>query len=146
MHRDPIEGANHNDGAPSRNAKSDFPSENATKQKSHRDFGFRRNGSPAYIEHWRVRVAVAAITFLAIVPGPAQAQSTTGPTPAPIGHRQPRAQDLPPDVLRDEGMTRPPMSHQPQGANLPSDEPHDAGKARSGRSILDKELQICRGC
>jgi hypothetical protein len=37
---------------------------------------------------------------------------------APIGHRQPRAQDLPPDVLRDEGMT----------------------------PFVDENLRICRQC
>ena len=45
---------------------------------------------------------------------------------APVGHRQPRPQDLPPSVLREEG-----------GAN------------RGGVNVdrqLDKELQICKGC
>jgi hypothetical protein len=45
---------------------------------------------------------------------------------APVGHRQPRPQDLPPSVLREEG-----------GAN------------RGGVNVdrqLDQELQICKGC
>jgi hypothetical protein len=65
---------------------------------------------------------------------------------APIGHRQPRAQDLPPDVLRDEGMAQPPMSAQAQAPARPPDGSHDSVKAPTQRSTLDKELQICRGC
>jgi hypothetical protein len=76
----------------------------------------------------------------------AQAQSTQGPMQAPIGHRQPRAQDLPPDVLRDEGMARSPINRQSQAPALPPDRPHDVGKARTSRSTLDKDLQISRGC
>jgi hypothetical protein len=56
--------------------------------------------------------AVVATVFLGI--GPASAQAVPGapavreePLPAPIGHRQPRAQDLPPRVLRDEGSINP---------------------------------------
>jgi hypothetical protein len=45
---------------------------------------------------------------------------------APVGHRQPRPQDLPPSVLRDEG-----------GANR--------GGVNADRQ-LDQELQICKGC
>jgi hypothetical protein len=46
---------------------------------------------------------------------------------APVGHRQPRPQDLPPSVLRDEGG----------GAN--------SGGVNADRQ-LDQELQICKGC
>jgi hypothetical protein len=96
------------------------------------------------------RVASAAAAILVIVgvalPVPAQAQSTPGPMQAPIGHRQPRAQDLPPDVLRDEGMAQPPTAHQPQAPTLPPDRSHNTGNAQAGRSKLDKSLQICRGC
>ena len=50
-----------------------------------------------------------------------------GRTPeAPVGHRQPRPQDLPPSVLREEG-----------GANR--------GGVNPDRQ-LDQELQICKGC
>ena len=50
-----------------------------------------------------------------------------GRTPeAPVGHRQPRPQDLPPSVLREEG-----------GANR--------GGVNADRQ-LDQELQICKGC
>ena len=45
---------------------------------------------------------------------------------APVGHRQPRPQDLPPSVLREEG-----------GANR--------GGINADRQ-LDQELQICKGC
>ena len=46
---------------------------------------------------------------------------------APVGHRQPRPQDLPPSVLRNEGG----------GAS--------SGGVSSDRQ-LDQELQICKGC
>ena len=45
---------------------------------------------------------------------------------SPVGHRQPRPQDLPPSVLRQEG-----------GAN--------SGGVTADRQ-LDQELQICKGC
>jgi len=45
---------------------------------------------------------------------------------APVGHRQPRPQDLPPSVLREEG-----------GAN--------SGAVNVDRQ-LDQDLQICKGC
>jgi hypothetical protein len=45
---------------------------------------------------------------------------------APVGHRQPRPQDLPPSVRRDEG-----------GASK--------GGVNADRQ-LDQELQICKGC
>jgi hypothetical protein len=47
---------------------------------------------------------------------------------APIGHRQPRPQDLPPSVLRDE-----------EGGGSSS------GTTRA-QEQLDKDLQICKGC
>ena len=37
---------------------------------------------------------------------------------APIGHRQPRAQDLPPDVLREEGMSPRPPAPAPDASRL----------------------------
>ncbi len=46
---------------------------------------------------------------------------------APVGHRQPRPQDLPPSVLRNEGG----------GANR--------GGVNADR-LLDQQLQICKGC
>jgi hypothetical protein len=63
---------------------------------------------------------------------------------APIGHRQPRAQDLPPDVLRDEGMTRQPP--EPAPTTLP-DASHDQGDRRTRRTpFVDENLRICRQC
>jgi hypothetical protein len=46
---------------------------------------------------------------------------------APVGHRQPRPQDLPPSIRRDEGG----------GAS--------SGGVNADRQ-LDQELQICKGC
>jgi hypothetical protein len=67
-----------------------------------------------------------------------------GPLPAPIGHRQPRAQDLPPDVLRAEGMSpRPP---EPAPTTRP-DASRDQVDGRAAQTPLDdNQLQICRGC
>jgi hypothetical protein len=63
---------------------------------------------------------------------------------APIGHRQPRAQDLPPDVLRDEGMTWQPP--EPAPTTLP-DASHDQGDRRTRRTpFVDENLRICRQC
>jgi hypothetical protein len=41
---------------------------------------------------------------------------------APIGHRQPRVQDLPPDVAKEEGVPTP------------------------GQRAFDEQLRICRDC
>jgi hypothetical protein len=50
--------------------------------------------------------------------------ATEGRAQAPIGHRQPRPQDLPPDVRREEGgMVRSPADRE-----------------------LDQKMQICRDC
>ena len=50
--------------------------------------------------------------------------ATEGRAQAPIGHRQPRPGDLPPDVRREEGgMVRSPVDRE-----------------------FDQKLQICRGC
>jgi hypothetical protein len=61
----------------------------------------------------------------ALNPQPLESQ---GRMQAPIGHRQPRPQDLPPSVLREE----------------------DGGGSGSGRTPaqedFDKGLQICKGC
>jgi len=62
-------------------------------------------------------------------PAPASPQSGDDPRPpisqdreAPIGHRQPRPQDLPPSIRHDEGERTP------------------------AQQELDEKLQICRGC
>ena len=50
--------------------------------------------------------------------------ATEGRAQAPIGHRQPRPGDLPPDVRREEGgMVRSPLDRE-----------------------IDQKMQICRGC
>ena len=53
-----------------------------------------------------------------------------GPLPAPVGHRQPRQQDLPPSVLRDEG-----------GPGVPRDD-----RGTTGQGATDRSLTICRKC
>jgi len=52
-----------------------------------------------------------------------------GPMPAPVGHRQPRQEDLPPSVRRDE---RGDGSRQ--------------GDATTGQGFSDQSLTICRKC
>jgi hypothetical protein len=83
-------------------------------------------------------VLAAAITAAGAIPGVALAQNNPAPAPnnpprpaategraqAPVGHRQPRPQDLPPDVQRDE---------------------NGAGSIPGERG-LDQKLQICRDC
>jgi hypothetical protein len=101
------------------------------------------------LNNWRnmlVAATLALVTIGAVMSGPAQAQGTPHPMPAPIGHRQPTAQDLPRDVLRDEGMLPAPTLHQPQAPTLPPGGLNNSGGAQAGRSQLDKELQICRDC
>jgi hypothetical protein len=69
--------------------------------------------------------ASAAPAQTALPPAAVQPKAQPGVDPrfqAPIGHRQPRPQDLPPSVRRDEGH------------------------AVSGDRALDERLQICRQC
>jgi hypothetical protein len=70
---------------------------------------------------------------------PAPATNGLGRMSAPIGHRQPRAQDLPPDVLRDEGMTRRPP--EPAPTTVPG-----ASREQGDQTMLDQDLRICRQC
>jgi hypothetical protein len=78
------------------------------------------------------------------------AQSALPPTvgqgrmSAPIGHRQPRAQDLPPDVLRDEGMTRQPP--EPGPTTLPDASLDQGGRRVHPTPFGDQDLRICRQC
>jgi hypothetical protein len=147
MHLNPSVHGIHNDGACSGNAKSRFFSENTTEQKGRMSFHFKRSARLSGVDSWHL--TLVAITILVAVevalPVPARAQSFPAPMPAPIGHRQPRAQDLPPDVLRDEGMQRR-TAHEPQAPTLPANGSHNTGNAQAGRSKLDQSLQICRGC
>jgi hypothetical protein len=99
---------------------------------------------------WRA-AAVILVTAWSGLPTTVSAQSNPlpqmnvqGPMNAPIGHRQPRAQDLPPDVLRAEGMNRQPP--EPAPAMRPN-ELRDPGRRNAGRLPFgDAELQICRQC
>jgi hypothetical protein len=60
----------------------------------------------------------------AVQGNPPPPAATEGRAQAPIGHRQPRPGDLPPDVRREEGgMVRSPVDRE-----------------------LDQKMQICRGC
>ena len=52
---------------------------------------------------------------------------------APVGHRQPKLSDLPPDLARQEGQ----FAEPPKFA-----EPSRAGQDRN----IDPQLKICRGC
>jgi hypothetical protein len=79
----------------------------------------------------RTIVGAAAAAFIAFgthVAGVATAQENASPTPqggieAPIGHRQPRARDLPPKVLNSEG------------------------RETADEKEMDRKLNsICRGC
>jgi hypothetical protein len=95
----------------------------------------------------RYAVAVALVTACSGISAAALAQSDPlpqtngqGRMSAPIGHRQPRAQDLPPDVLRDEGMTRRP----PEPA--PTRQPDASLDQGDQRAPLDDDLRICRQC
>jgi hypothetical protein len=63
---------------------------------------------------------------------------------APIGHRQPRAQDLPPDVLRDEGMTRQPP--EPAPTMLPDASRDQDGRRAQPTPFGEEDLRICRQC
>jgi hypothetical protein len=84
---------------------------------------------------WAVGVVLAALAALA-APGTSRAQNPpddkpalpaagavrASPLPAPVGHRQPRASDIPP---------------RPPGDNVREVEPRDD---------IDEKLRICRGC
>ena len=83
---------------------------------------------------------IATTAIMVLIAGPAaMAQTGTGssgsnqarPIPqAPVGHRQPRQQDLPPSVLRDE-----------KDPGAARDE-----KATTGQRSIDRSLTICRNC
>jgi hypothetical protein len=76
----------------------------------------------AVIELW-VGSMVGSVAFAQDTNVPRSHEQSSDPRyDAPIGARQPRQQDLPPDVLRDEGKVTP--SH----------------------SEFDKHLQICQPC
>jgi hypothetical protein len=96
----------------------------------------------------RCAMALVPVVLWSTMPVAASAQSGLapqtnfhGPFPAPIGHRQPRAQDLPPDVLRDEGMAR--QAPEPPPASRPKSGRQGSG---SGGPFGGGDLRICRQC
>jgi hypothetical protein len=100
---------------------------------------------------WRV-VAVILVTAWSGMPAAVSAQSA-GPSPqmtvqglwpAPTGHRQPHAWDLPPDVLRDEGMSA--RSPEPAPSKQPDTSRHGVDQHAGGAPFSDEQLKICRGC
>jgi hypothetical protein len=98
----------------------------------------------------RYAFAVILVTAWSGISAAALAQSDPlprtngqGRMSAPIGHRQPRAQDLPPDVLREEGMTRQPPEPDP---GMRPDASRERGDPGASRIPFGDELQICRQC
>jgi hypothetical protein len=96
-----------------------------------------------------------AAAILAIAMGEAIAQQgTPSPQPsvqslpmqAPLGHRQPRISDLPPDLAREQRSGDLSKSESPESsaAGAPARNA-PAGNNAAGRSIDDR-LRICRGC
>jgi hypothetical protein len=83
---------------------------------------------------YAMRLVMFAVVVIASLSGSALAQSNTNQSPvgstttgtperqAPVGHRQPKAKDLPPDILRNEQRTT------------------------TGDKGWDKDLIICKGC
>jgi len=96
-----------------------------------------------------------AVAILAIAMGEAIAQQGTAspqptvqslPMQAPVGHRQPRISDLPPDLAREQrsgdlSKSEPPES---SASGAPATTA-PAGNNTAGRTIDDR-LRICRGC
>jgi hypothetical protein len=86
------------------------------------------------IMEYAMRLVMFAVAVIAGLSGSALAQSNTNKSPggstttatperqAPVGHRQPKAKDLPADILQ----------------NQQRETPRDKG--------WDKRLTICRGC
>jgi hypothetical protein len=108
------------------------------------------NRHRAPVRRARYAIAVILVTACNGISAAVLAQSDPlsltngqGRMSAPIGHRQPRAQDLPPDVLRDEGMTQRPPEPAP---TRQSDASLDQGDQRASRTPLDDDLRICRQC
>ena len=99
----------------------------------------------------RFAIAVVPVAIWSGMPVAVQAQSGLvpqtngqGPLRAPIGHRQPRPQDLPPDVLLHEGMSpqlsEPAPTTQPNASRDQSDSAIGRGPFEGG------DLGICRQC
>jgi hypothetical protein len=93
-----------------------------------------------------------AAAMLAVAMGEAIAQQGTAqpsaqslPLPAPVGHRQPRLSDLPPDLARAERS-----GELSKSEPTPSGEPANAAAGPAGNNAaartIDDRLRICRGC
>jgi hypothetical protein len=103
-----------------------------------------------------VRLALAVIivaTWIGMPPvglaqdDPVSETNTLGPVQAPIGHRQPRLQELPPDVQRDEGIVQRSPRHYGLATPAPAPETRpDAGDRRVDDMPRGDDLQICRQC
>jgi hypothetical protein len=98
--------------------------------------------------------SVIAVCLVGSLPGPALANDQPAAPrilrvvfPAPVGHRQPTARDLPPDVLRDENMKPPAGEAQSQSQAQPQSKGRDA-PAGNDNALWPRgeDLQICRGC
>jgi hypothetical protein len=63
--------------------------------------------------------------------------------PAPVGHRQPRLSDLPPDLAREQrsGLSKPTESGEPTATGSTRGKPNTPS-----RGMIDEWLRICRGC
>ncbi len=97
--------------------------------------------------------ATAGAVLVALTVTGASAQTTTGRAPpseplsamgghvpeAPVGHRQPRVSDLPPDVAREES----PRAESPAAK---TDEAPAQPSARRRTDSIEPDLRICRGC
>jgi hypothetical protein len=84
-----------------------------------------------------VMVVADAAAQQAPVPQGAAPHGTIGRPQAPVGHRQPRISDLPPDVARREQSGQPPK---------PDAQDSTSGQGRQNHRSIDESLRICRGC
>jgi hypothetical protein len=95
-------------------------------------------------------LAIAASTALAqqgLDPSAARSsvQSSPGVPQAPVGHRQPRLRDLPPDLARAQRSGELSKS-EPAQSSEPTSPPTTSGSNATGKIIDDQRLRICRGC
>jgi hypothetical protein len=80
-------------------------------------------------------------------PAASQPSIQSAPWQAPIGHRQPRLSDLPPDLARAQRSGELSKSDATQSSEPPS-APATNGAAGSNTTgkLIDERLRICRGC
>jgi hypothetical protein len=93
----------------------------------------------------KMLLTVLAAALMVVVVADAAAQPALAPTTppstqgmttrpqAPVGHRQPRMSDLPPDVAQRE-------------RSLPPAQPDEQGPGRQIDRSIDDSLHICKGC